>query len=119
MADLAVVANVVLWACALALAVLVLALTRQVRSLHGRIAPAGALSVNQTLKVGMRAPSFNMETLGGGEVAIAAPGATAWNPVFDVTPAGLVDYLVTEAGVVAAPDRGKLAALPVSQTAPQ
>jgi methylthioribose-1-phosphate isomerase len=50
---------------------------------------------------------------------IAAPGATAWNPVFDITPAGLVDFLVTEAGVVAAPDRGKLAALPVSQTAPQ
>ncbi len=46
---------------------------------------------------------------------IAAPGATAWNPVFDVTPAGLVDYLVTEAGVVAAPDREKLAALPVVQ----
>jgi methylthioribose-1-phosphate isomerase len=45
---------------------------------------------------------------------IAAPGATAWNPVFDVTPAGLVDFLVTEAGVIAAPDREKLAALPVS-----
>jgi methylthioribose-1-phosphate isomerase len=48
---------------------------------------------------------------------IAAPGATAWNPVFDVTPAGLVDFLVTEAGVVAAPDREKLAVLPASQTA--
>jgi methylthioribose-1-phosphate isomerase len=48
---------------------------------------------------------------------IAAPGASAWNPVFDVTPAGLVDYLVTEAGVVAAPDREKLAVLPASQTA--
>ncbi len=47
---------------------------------------------------------------------VAAPGATAWNPVFDVTPAGLVDYLVTEAGVVAAPDREKLAALFESQT---
>jgi len=40
--------------------------------------------------------------------ALAAAGATAWNPAFDVTPAGLVDYLVTEAGVVAAPDRAKL-----------
>jgi methylthioribose-1-phosphate isomerase len=49
---------------------------------------------------------------------IAAAGATAWNPVFDVTPAGLVDYLVTEAGVVVAPDREKLAALPVSQPYP-
>jgi len=43
---------------------------------------------------------------------VAAAGATAWNPVFDVTPAALVDYLVTEAGVVAAPDRDKLAVLP-------
>ncbi len=42
---------------------------------------------------------------------IAASGATAWNPAFDVTPAALVDYLVTEAGVIAAPDREKLAAL--------
>jgi len=42
--------------------------------------------------------------------AVAASGATAWNPVFDVTPASLVDYLVTEEGVIAAPDREKLAA---------
>jgi methylthioribose-1-phosphate isomerase len=48
-------------------------------------------------------------TLGG--VRVAAEGASAWNPVFDVTPAGLVDYLVTERGVIAAPDRQKLAAL--------
>jgi len=40
---------------------------------------------------------------------VAARGAGAWNPVFDVTPAGLVDYLVTEAGVIEAPDREKLA----------
>ena len=33
------------------------------------------------------------------------------NTPFDVTPAGLVDFLVTEAGVAAAPDREKLAAL--------
>ena len=43
---------------------------------------------------------------------VAASGATAWNPAFDVTPAGLVDYLVTEAGVIEAPNREKLAALP-------
>ena len=42
---------------------------------------------------------------------IAAEGATAWNPAFDVTPAALVDYLVTENGVIEAPDRQKLAAL--------
>jgi methylthioribose-1-phosphate isomerase len=42
---------------------------------------------------------------------IAAEGAGAWNPAFDVTPAALVDYLVTEEGVIAAPEAAKLAAL--------
>jgi len=48
-------------------------------------------------------------TLGGER--IAAPGAMAWNPAFDVTPAELVDYLVTEQGAIGAPDAEKLAAL--------
>ena len=42
---------------------------------------------------------------------VAAEGAGAWNPVFDVTPAALVDALVTERGVVEAPDRDRIAAL--------
>ena len=42
---------------------------------------------------------------------IAAPGAEAWNPVFDITPAALVDVLVTERGVVCAPDRVGIDAL--------
>ncbi len=42
---------------------------------------------------------------------VARAGSSAWNPVFDITPAALVDYLVTERGVVAAPDRQKLQAL--------
>ena len=40
---------------------------------------------------------------------IAADGVGAWNPVFDVTPAALVDAIVTERGVIEHPDRGKLA----------
>ena len=39
---------------------------------------------------------------------IAATGAGAWNPAFDVTPAELVDCLVTERGVVRRPDRAGL-----------
>ncbi len=42
---------------------------------------------------------------------IAADGATAWNPAFDMTPASLVDYLVTENGVIKVPNRQKLATL--------
>ncbi|HAJ92186.1 MAG TPA: S-methyl-5-thioribose-1-phosphate isomerase [Gammaproteobacteria bacterium] len=50
------------------------------------------------------------EVLGLAGQAVAAAGAVAWNPAFDITPAALVDYLVTEEGVIAAPDREKLAA---------
>lgn len=42
---------------------------------------------------------------------VAAPGMEAWNPVFDVTPAALIDAIVTERGVVHAPDARKIAAL--------
>ena len=42
---------------------------------------------------------------------VAPDGAGAWNPVFDVTPAALVDALVTERGVVEAPDRHRIAGL--------
>ncbi len=42
---------------------------------------------------------------------IAAAGAAAWNPAFDVTPADLVDCLVTEQGVIRHPDREKLLVL--------
>lgn len=48
-------------------------------------------------------------TLGGRPVA--AIGAEVWNPSFDVTPAELVDALVTERGVVLGPDEGKITAL--------
>lgn len=73
------------------------------------------------------APSstIDLNTASGADIAIekrssneilTAPdlikdGATAWNPVFDITPAELVDVLVTECGVVHRPDQGKLARL--------
>ena len=43
------------------------------------------------------------ELLSLGERRIAPPGVGAWNPVFDVTPAGLIDVLVTERGVIHEP----------------
>jgi methylthioribose-1-phosphate isomerase len=38
-------------------------------------------------------------------------GADAWNPVFDVTPAALIDALVTERGVIENPDPAKMRAV--------
>jgi methylthioribose-1-phosphate isomerase len=42
---------------------------------------------------------------------VAATGVNAWNPSFDVTPAALIDALVTERGVVERPNADKLARL--------
>ena len=42
---------------------------------------------------------------------VAAAGTEVWNPSFDATPAALVDALVTERGVVLAPDAEKMARL--------
>ncbi len=43
--------------------------------------------------------------------SVAAPGAEVWNPSFDVTPAELVDTLVTERGIVWRPDATKIAGM--------
>ncbi len=39
------------------------------------------------------------------------PGIDAWNPVFDVTPAELIDCIVTERGVLEPPYEGRIRAL--------
>ena len=51
------------------------------------------------------------ELLGIGGQRTVAEGIDAWNPVFDVTPAGLIDVIVTERAVVQAPDAAKMAAV--------
>lgn len=50
------------------------------------------------------------ELLGIGGTRIVAEGVAAWNPVFDVTPAALIDAIVTEKGVIEQPDEGRMRA---------
>jgi methylthioribose-1-phosphate isomerase len=38
-------------------------------------------------------------------------GAEAWNPVFDVTPASLIDAIVTERGVIEQPSVERMRAV--------
>ena len=52
-------------------------------------------------------------TLGGQQ--LAAPGASAWNPAFDITPAHLITALVTEFGVLRPPFRDHLKGLPLGR----
>lgn len=51
------------------------------------------------------------EVLGCGGHSQAATGAAAWNPVFDITPAELVEALVTERGVILRPNPERIARL--------
>jgi methylthioribose-1-phosphate isomerase len=44
-------------------------------------------------------------------VAVSFEGVAAFNPVFDVTPAGLIDALVTERGVIEHPTAARMAAV--------
>ena len=55
------------------------------------------------------------ELLGYGGQRTAIEGACAWNPVFDVTPASLIDAIVTERGVVLNPNHEKMTALLATQ----
>ncbi len=67
MNEVLVIAVVLLWILVLVLVAVVFALTRQVGVLYERVAPAGALMVNQNLKVGDPAPIVSVQTLTGNQ----------------------------------------------------
>jgi len=66
-------------------------------------APSGA-----AIEIELRSPDEMLAFAGTPTVVV---GAKAWNPVFDVTPAALIDVIVTERGVVEKPDAARMAAL--------
>ncbi|MCE5233452.1 MAG: S-methyl-5-thioribose-1-phosphate isomerase [Xanthomonadaceae bacterium] len=59
------------------------------------------------IEIELRDPAELLATAGRRTVV---EGAEAWNPVFDVTPAGLIDALVTERGVIERPDAASMRA---------
>ena len=65
-----IVSNVVLWVLVIALALAVLALTRQLGVLHERITPVGALMLARGLKVGEAAPRVEVNDLEGAALAV-------------------------------------------------
>ena len=72
MVDALIVSNLLLWLLVLVLAVVVLALARQIGVLHERVAPVGALVMRDGPKVGERATPFELPDWRGRPVEIGA-----------------------------------------------
>jgi len=76
------------------------------------VAPSSTVDMNisggDDIPIETRPPAEVLEVAG---LAVAAEGAQAWNPAFDVTPAELVDVIVTERGIVEQPDLAKMTAM--------
>ena len=84
---------------------------------------------HQGVKMMVVAPAstFDLQTSSGADIPIedrgsdeivqfggkptAPEGIATWNPVFDITPAELIDVIVTEKGVIHHPDKDKIAAI--------
>lgn len=64
------ISNAVLWVAVVALALVVLALARQIGVLHERVAPAGALTTRAGPAPGTLAPAVVVQTLDGRELRI-------------------------------------------------
>ncbi|GAB3791467.1 S-methyl-5-thioribose-1-phosphate isomerase [Dyella agri] len=67
-----------------------------------------ATASGEAIEIELRDPA---ELLGIGGRRVVVEGAEAWNPVFDVTPASLIDAIVTERGVIERPDEASMRAL--------
>ena len=65
MMEAILISNVLLWIAVVVLALVVLALVRQVGVLHERVAPVGALAIGSGPKVGELAPELEVPALAG------------------------------------------------------
>ncbi|RRN80068.1 S-methyl-5-thioribose-1-phosphate isomerase [Pseudoxanthomonas sp. SGD-10] len=76
------------------------------------VAPSSTVDLDtgsgEAIEIEQRDPG---ELHGVGGVRTVAEGIAAWNPVFDVTPAELIDAIVTERGVVERPAEAGMRAL--------
>jgi methylamine dehydrogenase accessory protein MauD len=105
------VSQVMLWIAVGTLGVLVAALARQVGVLHERIAPAGALTLHQTLKAGDTAPQLRVTTLDGDDLAIGGKHARSQLLFFVSPDCPICKSLLPVFKSVAAAERGQVDAL--------
>ena len=73
------VSNIILWIVVIALALVVLALARQVGILHERVAPAGALMPTNGPKVGELTEAMSIADINGQAVTVGGPSEDHMN----------------------------------------
>ena len=79
MLETLIISNLVLWVIVLVLGVVVFALVRQIGVLYERVAPAGALMVNQTLRPGDIAPELDLLTIEDKKIHVGGAREAARN----------------------------------------
>ena len=70
MVEALIISNILLWIVVVIMGLMLFALVRQIGVLYERVAPAGALMINQNLKVGGEAPSLDLQDINGGLITI-------------------------------------------------
>lgn len=86
MDEVLLVSNVVLWVLVIGLALVVFALARQIGVLYERVAPAGALMINQKLASGAVAPVVRVQDLNTGRTITIGGSQTRSQLLFFLSP---------------------------------
>lgn len=87
MVETLLISNILLWLVVIAMGVMIFALVRQIGVLYERVAPAGALMVNQNLSVGGDAPSLDLQDIDGNLITVGGvPENKKSKLVFFVSP---------------------------------
>lgn len=73
--SLLMVSNVLLWIVVVIMGLVIFALTRQIGVLYERVAPAGALAMNQSLQIGQAAPELTLQTIQSSLVTVGGKPA--------------------------------------------
>lgn len=68
-----IISQILLWLVVLTMAVVIVALTRQLGVLHERLAPMGALAIGSDLIVGDAAPRLSVRSMSGATAEIGLP----------------------------------------------
>src|SRR5258708_31528124 len=89
-----IASQIALWIGLLVLGVVCMALARQIGVLHQRIAPAGALSLRQPLKIGDPTPEMTLTALDGSTVQIGGRAGRAQLLLFLLPDCKICDALL-------------------------